>query len=387
MREENFVENINEKKMIEIIDRALRYEKNIENNKIKISWLKIIPAVAAVVFFIGLMNLNLIIPNSSRPGTGRNISGDYNYIEKVDLFVPNLFEKSFFENKILSVITNERAYNQITAYYTLQDLNLDENTINKRIIPVYMLDPNITYRETDVLLDYLNEYTDLTGNDIVQMYANYGIPFENYSDPNGLYANIRFGKTKNILLLEIEWFTYDEYVEFIEEFKNFIYPEMMKKDTYYMQLSDKAKEYYDYYLIPYAIMMEKAELDWQKNNKAYKPKIINGKYTYERDVKNIDFGVSDSGKKFDIKNFLTPEGYYPVHVYPYFLHIGYFDENDEWTTKEFGYAYSKTGFENILNSEIIPYCRELLVKGLITQEMYDYQMKDPLQRYADKFFN
>ena len=58
MSKENFIENINDEKLIEIIDKALRYEKNRNSGSIKPNLLKIIPMAAVIVFtFIFLNNI------------------------------------------------------------------------------------------------------------------------------------------------------------------------------------------------------------------------------------------------------------------------------------------------------------------------------------------
>ena len=61
-----------------------------------------------------------------------------------------------------------------------------------------------------------------------------------YVDP---YAHVRFGETDNILLLDIEWHTYDTWLEEIEEYKNYI--DERKKSDYYTNLSDEEKKEYD----------------------------------------------------------------------------------------------------------------------------------------------
>lgn len=61
MSKENFIENISDGKLIEIVDKALRYEKNRNNRSIKPNLLKMIPISAAVLVFIFVF-VNNILP-------------------------------------------------------------------------------------------------------------------------------------------------------------------------------------------------------------------------------------------------------------------------------------------------------------------------------------
>jgi len=64
MSKENFIENITEDKLFEIVDKALRYEKNRKAEKIGLHWFKIIPAAAAIALVIGMMNILPIFQKS-----------------------------------------------------------------------------------------------------------------------------------------------------------------------------------------------------------------------------------------------------------------------------------------------------------------------------------
>ena len=56
MSKENFIENISDEKLIEIVDKALRYEKIRNSGSIKPSLLKMIPIAAAIVFAFVFVN-------------------------------------------------------------------------------------------------------------------------------------------------------------------------------------------------------------------------------------------------------------------------------------------------------------------------------------------
>jgi len=89
-----------------------------------------------------------------------------------DLFLPLTVEKSFFENRILANITDGDALRQINSYYRTK------SSVSEFGVFVYALDKSMSEREKRILLGYLLEYTGLTGDDIIQMYAEHGIPYD-----------------------------------------------------------------------------------------------------------------------------------------------------------------------------------------------------------------
>jgi len=72
MNKEYFTDNISTETLAKLIDETLRLEKNNKNRSIKSNLLKIIPAVAAIVLIIGLINVLPIINNGSLNGNGIN---------------------------------------------------------------------------------------------------------------------------------------------------------------------------------------------------------------------------------------------------------------------------------------------------------------------------
>ena len=126
MSKEYFTENISDEMLAKLIDKTLRFEKNNKTNNKKANIFKIIPAVAAVVLFIGLVNLIAIIPNI---GVEPNISGSGAEVN-IPFFITNITE------------------------------DLTKSTTEEVIDP---------------------------------------------------YAHVRFGETRDILLLNVEWHTYDTY--------------------------------------------------------------------------------------------------------------------------------------------------------------------------------
>jgi hypothetical protein len=391
MKNENFIENINDEKMIEIVDRALKYEKNIKNNKIKPNWLKIIPVVAAIVFVIGLVNILPMIMNIDF-GTDviePSINIDWDVFErKVELFVPRIVEKDFFETKVLAAITNQRAYNKITAYYHLRD-------------GFYMLDPSLSENEEKNVLKIYSGYTKLTGNDIVKMYRDNGILYDPANpirilDINDTYAYVRFGRTRDILLLEVEWHTPETYEEeVVKSYNNWL--NEYKNSDVYIQLSDEEKNQHEITFEGNSKTMEN-ELNEIKEKRRYRARLINGKSVNDIEwhyAVNIIFAYDIYDNPIDLSQYFDSDGYVIFKIYPYVPQVEYIDENGEWKQKFFPhgicsyrYVSSKSEYTDLLRSRIIPFCDDLLARGLLTQEEYDeYTIADPLDKYVDMWFN
>ena len=81
------------------------------------------------------------------------------------------------------------------------------------------------------------------------------------------------------------------------------------------------------------------------------------------------------------------------NIYPYYPGFVYCDENGVIQYKSFGtdpnhkYVNNKSEYDYVLEHEIIPYCDDILAKGLITQEFYDIATKkDPLDFYINLYF-
>jgi len=364
MSKEYFTENISDEMLAKLIDKTFRFEKNQKINKKPINLFKLIPIVASIVFVIGIVNFMFIIPNFNNEPNTVEPSADINWSvfeKEIDLFVPRIVEKSFFENTILAAVTNQRIYNQITAYYHLQD-------------DFYVLDPNITEREENTILDCYNNI-DLTGNDIVRMYKENGIQYDPENpvkiiDPDDPYANVRFGRTRDILLLEIEWHTPETFRELIMswngEFWNGEFPEFCEE-----------------------------ELNRIKDKTEYRARMVNGKPVNDFEWVYGVNSIYANNDPIDISEYLNIDGYFIFSIYPFVPKVEYIDENGEYQQKMFShgacsykYVSSKSEYTQILNDKIIPFCDDLLEKGLITQEKYDqYTIADPLDYYVDLWFN
>ena len=167
MNDKSFINNIDDETLAVMIDKTLNYKKNAKNRNITTHLLRMVPAAAAVALVIGLINLlPAVLNNADVPAGAAVFEINENYTEgSIDLFLPWVMEKTFFEEQILELITENRERDKISSYYRLKD-------------GVYALDPKISNRESELILEYLAEYTDLTGGDIMQMLIANDLPLE-----------------------------------------------------------------------------------------------------------------------------------------------------------------------------------------------------------------
>ncbi|MCL2815853.1 MAG: hypothetical protein FWD23_14755, partial [Oscillospiraceae bacterium] len=207
MNDKNFLEAIDDETLAKLIDTTLRFEKNKKSEKPGFGILKIVSAAAAIVLVIGLVNMLPRFITADNPGPGAHHAGSnaentqtttaeiQNPVEPVALFVPPIIEKTFFEEKILAGITNQRDRDKMLAYYTLIDLTgFDSHDWGDKIneafaeaiatypicesVPIYICDPHASGRELFFLLSILEIYTELTGDELIYMYETNGIPYE-----------------------------------------------------------------------------------------------------------------------------------------------------------------------------------------------------------------
>lgn len=203
------------------------------------------------------------------------------------------------------------------------------------------------------------------------------------------YTHVRFGETRDILLLDIEWHTYDTYLEEINEIKSYVLYKEYRNSDEYIKLDDKDKEQIDQsyeYNESWAQTIEYMEknLERIKNGDMFIVRFINGDYpNYPNVISSFDELLPE---------YFDSDGYYIFEIYPLVWNIYYFDENGEYINKWFGwdnyvYISSKREYDVLLQEQIIPYCDDLLSKGLITQEYYDTMtIKDPLDYYVNLYF-
>ena len=223
-----------------------------------------------------------------------------------------------------------------------------------------------------ILVNNLNIFSNITdtGENAINPGVTSGVSatteeIQEYIDP---YAHVRFGETRDILLLDVEWHTYETYLELIEEWRiRYAEDENYRKSDEQIQDNENVLKY----------MEEQSDL------------VKKGEYYLTRFINGLDYTRSSfSCSPEDFINNTDADGYYRYPVYPHLCSASYKDENNIWQHKFFGEVYSLKEYQEVLENEIIPYCDELLEQGLITQEDYDYYTVDnPLDRYVTIFFD
>ena len=363
-----FIDNISDETLAKLIDETLKHERNkkTERGKFKMNnaIFKIIPAVAVVILAIVLVNnLNIFSKmidtegNETNPGVAI-VEQDVALSNTELTEIPRIVEKSLFEHFMINIPKNTagtRVVAKMNAYYELKDIDGVE---------FYVFDQDASDREIKEMLSLWNEYVDWSDSGYHQMLIAYKmVDNELAYDPYAKYAHVRFGNTKDILLLDVEWHTYETYLQRMEDYK---------KSEYSNEEQIK--------------MMEE-DLELIKEGKYYQTRLINGK-----DGKDGKYGETWIGRRYDngtvnISQFLDKDGYYIFYIYPYRPYVAYYDENNEFQVKFFD-AYTKREYESALKNEVIPFCDELLANGQIRQEEYDRATTlDPLDYYVDLYFN
>jgi hypothetical protein len=364
MNKKTFNDSLSDEVLAILIDDTLNFKKTIKTKNIRSHLLKIIPAAAAFALIIGLVNILPAILNNTDTGISDPGPGVYAPTEhlgasgklELELFLPPTIEKSFFEDRILAYITDERDFDRIISYYIQRD------------DAFYILDPALSERERNQLLGIFREYTDLTGADIYYMLIDNNMPVPKTVDP--AYAHVRFGATENILLLDIEWFTPETYREAIERIS--AWSDEYKEELFTSRQLNNFEEF---------IALMEEVLQGIEAGKIYAAWAVNG---IGSDYWGIRWDVDDFS---EIAHLFNSDGYYIVEVYPYHAVVGYFDENGIYRTEFLGVANSAHEYAVLLENELIPYLNDLLARGLLTQEQHDNNIiPDLLEYYIDVWF-
>ena len=170
------------------------------------------------------------------------------------------------------------------------------------------------------------------------------------------YPNVRFGETSDILLLEVEWHTPETYSEYIEQIKS------------------------------WNENLDRQSLRWLEENlrllnrgRYYESRLVNGR--------NVG-GLVVFRDERNITRYYDKDGYYIFNIYPYSIYVNYENEDGEYQYKSFGTAATKEDYDYVLEKELVPFCDDLLEKGLLTQKQYDvFTTEDPLDVWVNRLFN
>jgi len=164
------------------------------------------------------------------------------------------------------------------------------------------------------------------------------------------YDKIHFGETQDILLLDIEWYTIEEYEQAMID------------------------DYGPFEEEPEWLIRDRERLN---NKELYIAKTINGK-------NSILFSSNPYNNKYDddplADSQIDPDGYYIYNMYPLSFGISY-EENGEWLYKD--YIFTSEKDFSIIANDLSKFCDDLLAEGKITQEAYNwYNIKSPLDYYV-----
>ena len=421
MKKDVFMDNLSDETLAEMIDKALRYERKRKSGRRKIEMIKIISIAVVCVLAIGLINLTGIVNitdlinfdgfnfdnfSLNREKAVSEVVGTVVVTEQDDIFrrggmteVPKVVEKNLFEDLLANIpdhLQSSRVVSKMNAYYRLKDLDG---------IEFYVLDQEASERELNEILDYWNKYIGWNEHAYQTMIEFFGMAeHELLRDPYADYAHVRFGETKNILLLDIEWHTVETYTAAygIEERKN-IYIEFQKSDEYAL-MSEEEKETTD---SEFEIWIETFDnehfekiINLIKEGKYYEERLVNGDYVARRvnnvglsgqPIFNINQKENEDITEEEIARHFDEDGYYIYNVYPAYIHIFYYDENAETGYREryrdFGIVNSKQQFNSLLKNEIIPFLDDLMERGFLTQAQYDWYIRDPLSQAVERYFD
>jgi len=130
------------------------------------------------------------------------------------------------------------------------------------------------------------------------------------------YAHVRFGETRDILLLDVEWHTYDTWLAEIEELKDY-YNECRQSD-YYINKSDEEKQEWENTSEEYLKSMDELANEI-KDQKIYMARTINGKRATGvmcfSDMAPLEIRDYGCGLDINISEYLDPDGYYIFNIY------------------------------------------------------------------------
>ena len=465
MRKE-FAENINFETMAKLTDEMLKYQKNIKQRSTRAILLKAVPAVAAIVLIIGLVNFmgvydfnRHINPDDINSGVTPAVTEQQNDGEQARggmlISVPRVVEKAMFERFMQDISKNapDRVINKFEVYYNIKTLERGE---------FYVFDENAADREAAEFLEYWNEYTSWSDveyqlmlmlyqlnesdfikvppRDLIQLHRDtavrdayrnaHSVPYEHYVADEPEYAHVRFGANRDVLLLEVEWHDvhsyaldladkgghsdrldevralsaeYPETDEFIEKFIEWYskaYRDRIISNElwieYYNDYSEEEKET--------ALTRDFARI--ADNATEILKEISDGRRWYSKTINGIDSNTNwiiedgiqipppfvgyGSDERRSIEKLKADcydyYGYVMHTVYPTFITISHIYENGEHQFENFGNVFTQEEFNDLLETEMIPHLDDLLERGSIAQEDYNWVILDPFERAVKTFF-
>jgi Leucine-rich repeat (LRR) protein len=254
MSKENFIENISDEKLIEIVDKALKYEKNRNSRNIKPSLLKMIPIAAALVFIFVFVNdvlpLMFGVIDAGRPGsialtTTPDVITIKDIIYNTELEELNLSELGLNDSDIMPLKHMENLTTLWLSWNNISDISVLKNLTDLTTIVMTgiglgeNINANTAPLDISVLKDLINlkelylEYNKINDISALENLTNLTKLSLHNNDINDIDA------LKNLINLEELIISGNQItdVEILKEFKN-----LTRLDIFGNQITDNQIE-------------------------------------------------------------------------------------------------------------------------------------------------
>ena len=192
-----FTDNISIETMAELTDELLKFERTAPQRTIKSNLLKIVPAAAAVLLVVSLLN---ILPMINFSSVGESLDPlapvirDGRELSEMELTdIPRIIERQTFESLIERIPEDAgnsghqgRVLAKFQAYYSLKDISdphLSDEAIAELLsvfpiieqVAIYVFDTHASEREIEQMLNYWNEYIGWSDADQYRMIEAFGL--------------------------------------------------------------------------------------------------------------------------------------------------------------------------------------------------------------------
>ena len=315
--------------------------------------------------------------------------------------------KAYYALILVDLAAVKPSYNALAS-------NFNYNIIKKRI-GLIMKTPKITFRQiiscvliiSFSILINVTSYAELT--EPLAIPAAQEAEESNFSDR---YENVRFGETKDILLVEVELYTYETYREDI------CIPLIEARQG----IEPSPDEIYYYYGYGGNTLTTNDPVEAEENmallvkhRKIIIARTINGKPAKDMGFP-ISWLVTNNGKEVlaeKLAGYYDENGYYKFRInYLPYVPLSYDVGNGEYVTERFllddslyyeieydGQIFgtyrtpeTQEEYQELLNKNFNPRCRELYNQGVMDEYSYNFYMESdyiqaPRDYYVNMFFN
>ena len=218
-----------------------------------------------------------------------------------------------------------------------------------------------------------------------QQQDNQEVKAQEENTDNHAIHSIRFGEEYGTLLLDVEWYTAETW---LERGREQVASLIADGKWWLPRTINGLSSFGERFTFSYT-----RSVGWRLNENGLISHFLFGEMTEEETAEFL-------ASRFD------ENGYYIYRVYPIYRSLSYTDENGdeqillfgtdlhetEWGSV-FGLIHSKAEFDYLMENEIIPYLDDLLERGLLggngfapPQVHYDWLVRDPMERAIERFF-